>query len=41
MWNFIFGCGLPVAAAAVEAGLMTTEVGEVEGLAAREAAADQ
>ena len=34
-------CCLPVAAAAVEASLMTAEVGEVEGLAAREAAADQ
>ena len=32
---------LPVAAAAVEAGLVTAEVGEVEGLAAGEAAADQ
>ena len=32
---------MPVAAAAVEAGLMAAEVGEVEGLAAREAAADQ
>ena len=36
-----FRRGLPVAAAAVEAGLMAAEVGEVEGLAAGEAAADQ
>ena len=41
MWNFILGCGLPEAAAAVEAGLMAAEVGEVERLAAGEAAADQ
>ena len=32
---------MPVAAAAVEAGLMAAEVGEVEGLAAGKAAADQ